>query len=72
MCSYEQKITITLTQEEAEKLNAALYWSCCAAEDAHPNSALGFARVLTDELNRVACGDKSQTHVHYEMVAQRV
>lgn len=81
--TYEQKVTIVLSQEEATCLSAALSSyrrlhideydragidGKKEVENSHPNSTTGIAHKLHHELSRVALGDKNQPHVTYEMV----
>jgi predicted DNA-binding transcriptional regulator YafY len=84
---YEQKVTITLTQDQATAIGVALDMALEAwrvglktwADDtltrdhsnAHPTSAVGIAQALSADLRKVSLGNKSTKMASYEMVRIR-
>lgn len=82
MKAYEQQVTIVLNQAQATSLRAALseylrYSQealrtnsnyCKADEHPHPQSCMGHAAALIEDLNKISLGNKSAKLASYEMV----
>jgi len=87
MADYEQEVTITLSQADATSISVALQEyvryitrdlksspTYSEGEEMNPNSCVGRARALSDDLRQIALGHKKPANglAVYRMVAKRV
>lgn len=78
MSKYEQQVTIVINEKQACALSAALYlflWSLrhqgSLSEPVEPDSTVGVATDIREQLLAIARGNKNQPNVSYTMVPKK-